>query len=149
MRGYHDRRIARHQVGVTPGRGDQVGVVYWRRLGGLSAKVMIAAALDGRNNLIGEIEVARGGRHGMALTPADVLRPMIRVSAAGFILLHNHPSGSTEPSPDDVAMTTALDAAAVIVGLQLLEHVIIAAPGRRLHLDARARTARPRKGLST
>ncbi len=106
-----------------------VAEIYADRLGDLMTERMVAIALDGRRHVLAEVEVARGGRHGMVLTAADVLRPMIRAGATAFILTHNHPSGSAEPSQADVEMTTVLEAAADIVGVPLLDHVVVAGRG--------------------
>ncbi len=116
----HPRQI------TTPGL---VARIYSERWGDLMAERMVAIALDGRRHVLAEVEVARGGRHGMVVTAADVLRPMIRAGAAAFILTHNHPSGSAEPSPADVEMTTVLEAAADIIGVPLLDHVVVAGRG--------------------
>lgn len=117
--------LNRHQL-ATP---DAVAAVYGERLGAHHEEVMIAIALDGRNRVIAEVEVARGGRHGLVLTAPDVLRPMIRAGASAFIVLHNHPSGSPSPSEADLQMTEALSAAADIVGVPLVDHLIVAAHG--------------------
>ena len=106
-----------------------VAAIYADKLGDLMTERMVAIALDGRRHVLAEVEVARGGRHGMVLTAADVLRPLIRAGAAAFILTHNHPSGSAEPSPADVEMTAVLEAAADIVGVPLLDHVVVAGRG--------------------
>lgn len=107
----------------------RVGEVYGQRLAGLEHEVVIAIAVDGRNQVLGEFEVARGGRHGAALTPADVLRPMIRAGAAAALLVHNHPSGDPTPSDEDVRLTKALRNSGLIIGLPLLDHVIVAGRG--------------------
>jgi DNA repair protein RadC len=106
-----------------------VGRVYGHRLGGARQERMIAIALDGRHRVLQEIEVARGGSHGVALTTADVLRPLIRAGAKAFIILHNHPSGDPTPSAEDIVFTQALAAAADIVGVTLVDHVIVGAGG--------------------
>jgi DNA repair protein RadC len=101
--------------------------VYGPRLAGLEYEVVIAIALDGQNRLLAEFEVARGGKHGAALTPADVLRPVIRAGASALLLLHNHPSGDPTPSREDCQLTRALRSAATVVGIPLLDHIIVAA----------------------
>jgi len=108
---------------------EAVALVYGERLGALTEEVMVVVALNGRSEAIADFEVARGGRHGMVLTAAEVLRPLIRAGASAFILIHNHPSGHPEPSNADVEMTVALAAAADIVGVPLVDHIIVAAHG--------------------
>ena len=108
---------------------EDVGRVYGERLGSLIDEVMLVIALDNKTHVIAEAQVASGGKHGMVLTPGDVLRPLIRAGAASFVMVHNHPSGCPEPSQDDIEMTAALAAAADIVGIPLVDHIIVAARG--------------------
>jgi DNA repair protein RadC len=112
-------------------RSDDVGLVYSKRLGGLEREVMIAIALDGRSQVIAEIELSSGGLHGTAVTPPDVFRPLIRCGATSFIVLHNHPSGDPTPSADEIAMTRTLASVADIIGIQLLDHVVVSREGFR------------------
>ena len=106
-----------------------VADVYSARFGGLQTEVVLAIAVDGQNRLLTEIEIASGGQHGAAVIPADVLRPLIRAGASGFILVHNHPSGDSSPSAEDVHLTRTVSCAAEIVGVALLDHVVIGARG--------------------
>ncbi|MFN8549780.1 MAG: JAB domain-containing protein [Polyangiaceae bacterium] len=110
-------------------RSDHVAAVYERRIGDLDREVMVAVALDGRMNVLAELEIASGGHHGIAVTPSDVFRPLIRSGASAFVLLHNHPSGDPSPSQEDVAMTQALLTVSQIVGVELVDHIVVAARG--------------------
>lgn len=106
-------------------------VVAWARprLADLDHEEVWLLTLDGRNGLRAARRVARGGLHGCALAPKDVLSPALRDAATGIILVHNHPSGASEPSPEDVAMTETLAAACEVVGITLLDHVVVAKSG--------------------
>ena len=53
------------------------------------------------------------------------LKEAIKESAASFIAVHNHPSGMTDPSPEDLELTRRLKDAADVVGIQMLDHIII------------------------
>ena len=106
-----------------------VADVYGPRLASLEHEVVMAIAVDGQNRMIAEFEVAKGGRHGAALTPTDVLRPLIRVGASALILVHNHPSADPTPSSEDIQLTKALCNAGMVVGIPLLDHLIIGARG--------------------
>lgn len=127
------QRLVRHGYPALPRhrftRPEDVAQVYGQRLGGLDREVIVAVALDGRNNLIAELELASGGHHGIALTPDCVFRPLIRSGAAAFILVHNHPSGDPTPSAEDIAMTRALSSLAAVVGIELLDHIVVGARG--------------------
>jgi DNA repair protein RadC len=97
------------------------------RLAGLRHEVALAVALDRRAGLIAVLEVARGGQDAVALEPRDVLGPLLRVGAAGFVLVHNHPSGDARPSHNDVEITRHLARAGELVGLPLIDHLVIGA----------------------
>ena len=108
---------------------EAIGRVYGERLGGLPHEVMLAVALDGRNNFVGEVELASGGAHGLAITARDVFRPLMRIGASACVLVHNHPSGNPTPSQEDVSMTLTVAAVGDIVGVPLVDHVIVGARG--------------------
>ena len=120
------RRLPRSRRSDLP---DTLGLVYGERLGGLVHEVMLAAALDGRNNFVGEAELAQGGAHGIAITARDIFRPLVRMGASAFVLIHNHPSGSPTPSSEDISMSLAVAAVGDILGIPLVDHVIVAGRG--------------------
>lgn len=96
------------------------------RLGTLEHEEVWLLCLDGQNGLKAARRVAQGGLHGCALTPRDVLRPAVRAAASAIILLHNHPSGSPDPSPEDIEMTRQLALACQLLGMPLVDHVVVA-----------------------
>jgi len=61
--------------------------------------------------------------------PREVFADAIADRAAGVILVHNHPSGSLEPSPEDIAITRRLVQAGEILGIPVLDHVIVGPSG--------------------
>lgn len=95
----------------------------------LNYEMVLTFCVNARNSVLGIHEAAKGGLHGASLTPKDVLIAPLLTGASGFLMVHNHPSGDPNPSRDDFAMTKALDEAASIVGLSLLDHIVIAAEG--------------------
>ena len=60
--------------------------------------------------------------------PRDIFRPVIVHAAAGFVLVHNHPSGDASPSQADIKLTKAIGKGARILGLTFLDHVIVGQP---------------------
>jgi len=106
-------------------------VVTWAhpRLALLEHEEVWLLSLDGRNRLKSERCIARGGLHGCALLPHDILRPALRDGASAIILVHNHPSGDPTPSTEDVCMTEAVARGCSVVSLPLLDHVIVACHG--------------------
>ncbi len=61
--------------------------------------------------------------------PREIFRPAIAAGAAALILVHNHPSGVLMPSDADIAMTRQVAEAGRVVGIELVDHVIIAEQG--------------------
>ena len=53
----------------------------------------------------------------------------MRVGAAAILLVHNHPSGDPDPSPDDIALTGEVARAGDLLGVPVLDHVILGRPG--------------------
>ncbi len=107
---------------------DAAGVAAWAcpRLGRLAHEEVWVLCVDGRSVLRSSFQVGRGGIHGCSLLPRDVLGPVVRQSASGFVLVHNHPSGDPTPSFEDLELTRSLRQAAYLVGSPLLDHVIVA-----------------------
>jgi DNA repair protein RadC len=101
------------------------------RLAALDHEEVWLLCLDAKNALRSARRIARGGLHGCALRPADVLRPALEDAASGIVLVHNHPSGDPSPSAADIEMTRALVDACHIIGLHLLDHVVVARAGAR------------------
>jgi DNA repair protein RadC len=85
--------------------------------------------LDARHRPIACETVAVGGINSSRLTPRDVLSPVLRAGAAAFVVAHNHPSGDPAPSRADRVVTEALRAAAALVGLPMLDHIVLSARG--------------------
>lgn len=111
-----------HGAPLTP-----VLVAEWgnARLGRLRHEEVWALLVDGRTRLDAVLPIARGGAHGCGLLAKDILGPVLRAGAAGFVLVHNHPSGDPEPSDEDHELTRRLQRAALDVGTPLLDHVIV------------------------
>jgi DNA repair protein RadC len=88
----------------------------------------VVLLLNAKNKPIGWHLVAKGSVTCCAVVIADVFRPVIASGAARFMVAHNHPSGDSTPSPDDIAVTERLVQAARVLDLDLLDHVIVGVP---------------------
>ncbi|BAM04988.1 hypothetical protein PSMK_28290 [Phycisphaera mikurensis NBRC 102666] len=85
--------------------------------------------LDTRHHVIGTHRVTVGTLDASLVHPREVFRPAIRDAAAAVLLVHNHPSGDPTPSPEDHAVTRRMEAAGRTVGIDVLDHVIVARSG--------------------
>ncbi len=95
----------------------------------LETEVLIGIALTARLNVRGTLLLSKGGIASAAVTPRDVFVPLVRLGASSFILAHNHPSGDPEPSREDIELTEKVAHAGDLLGIQLLDHIIVARSG--------------------
>jgi DNA repair protein RadC len=72
-----------------------------------------------------EVVVTRGILDASVVHPREVFRHAIAESAAGVVLVHNHPSGDPTPSLEDRQVTAQLAAAGQVLGIPVLDHVIV------------------------
>lgn len=82
--------------------------------------------LDTANRIVSESVITRGSLNASIVHPREVYRKAISESAAGIIVMHNHPSGNVNPSAEDRKVTAELAKAGKIVGIELIDHIIIA-----------------------
>ena len=84
-----------------------------------------ALLLNTQHRVIRDVLVTRGILDASLIHPREVFRTAIVESAAGIILVHNHPSGDPTPSREDRAVTRQLGAAGRAIGIPVLDHVVI------------------------
>ena len=82
--------------------------------------------LDNRNRLIAEEVLSRGTVDQTPVYVREVINAALRHHAKSVILVHNHPSGETEPSRADIDMTAELKTALALVTITLHDHLIVA-----------------------
>jgi DNA repair protein RadC len=91
-----------------------------------SKEFMVAFYLDTKNRVIAREIVSVGILNASLIHPREVFRSAIHCNAHAIVLVHNHPSGSAEPSQQDKEVTQLLCKAGEIIGIELLDHVIVA-----------------------
>ena len=92
--------------------------------------------LDTRNSVMDAVTVYKGSLNSSQVRVCELFKEAIRRNAAAVILIHNHPSGDPEPSPDDVAVTRSIVEAGKLMDIQVLDHMVIGA-GRYVSLKER------------
>jgi len=85
--------------------------------------------LNARHEFQSREIVSIGSLNASIVHPREVFLPAILHSAASVVLVHNHPSGDPEPSEEDLSITRRLVEVGELVGIQVLDHVIVAARG--------------------
>jgi DNA repair protein RadC len=125
------RRVSIEAGRTRPRLASSADVAAWAspRLVTLTHEELWVLALDGKSGLRAARLVAKGSLHGLGARAADPLRAALRADASAIVLVHNHPSGDPTPSREDALFTASVAAAAAVVGVPLLDHVVVARGG--------------------
>ena len=95
------------------------------KLAHLEHEVFACMFLDNRHQLIEFEELFRGTIDGASVYPRGVVKRALELNAAALIIAHNHPSGITEPSKADEAITQRIKDACALMDIRLLDHIIV------------------------
>jgi len=133
------RRLARAQLPERRPLGNVGALARYLNLryARLDQEAMGALYLDVRGRIISERELFVGGIDRTSVEPRTVLKEALRVGGSGVVAFHNHPSGDPEPSPEDVAFTHRLSEAGNALGIEVVDHLIIAGGQRWVSLRER------------
>ncbi len=104
---------------------DDVVNFYKPYLRDLKEELFKIMLLDGRNKFIKDVTISKGSLTESVVHPREVIKEATKESAAAIILVHNHPSGESEPTKDDIEITNRLVKACELVGIRVLDHIII------------------------
>jgi len=111
----------------TPLTSPKAVVDYLKqKLGRENKEHFLILLLDSRNNLIKDNIVSIGTLNASLVHPREVFKEAIDNRAASIIISHNHPSADPEPSEDDLEMTKRLVEAGKILGIEVIDHIIVA-----------------------
>jgi DNA repair protein RadC len=83
-------------------------------------------SLDTKHRVLRAAVLSIGTLDTSVVHPREVFREATAAGAAALVVFHNHPSGDPEPSEDDVRLTERLVAAGILMGIEVLDHVILA-----------------------
>lgn len=120
---YIESPVRHRQVLATP---ETVALMAHHRLAGLLHEELWCALVDSQNRLIEWLCIMKGGLdHIGGMQPRDILAPALKHSASGIILAHNHPGGSPEASDQDKQFTQRIVAAAQLLGIRFIDHLIV------------------------
>ena len=108
---------------------EEVANYYIPLLKDLKKEQFIVLLLDIKNKIIKEVLISVGSLTSSIVHPREVIKPVIKESAASVIFIHNHPSGDPEPSTDDIEITNRLCKSCSILGISVLDHIIVAEGG--------------------
>ena len=96
------------------------------RLKGLPHEECWVLLLNDHNYQVGEVRVSSGGGNTTVIDVRQIIRMALDKGASSLVLVHNHPAGNPMPSRADIRQTDALRNGVNAVGLDLLDHVVVA-----------------------
>ncbi|MBI1862989.1 JAB domain-containing protein, partial [Candidatus Microgenomates bacterium] len=86
---------------------------------------LVVLTLDGANRLIQKRIISIGTLNSSLVHPREVFADAITDRAASIVVIHNHPSGTLQPSEADTEITKRLKESGKLLGINLLDHIII------------------------
>ena len=104
---------------------DESASFFQKHIGASPQEHFAAVFLNAQNGFLGWREISRGILNASFVHPRETFSPAIQLCAAAIIVAHNHPSGQTEPSREDIQVTKRLHEAGKLLGIELLDHLIV------------------------
>ena len=91
----------------------------------LKKEVFKVIYLNSQNQIIDTVDLFEGTVNGSSVSPREIMEGAIKYNAVSLIFVHNHPSGSPEPSTSDKELTRELAYAGKVMHIKVLDHIII------------------------
>ncbi len=107
-------------------RGPESVYELTRDIRAMNREHFVGFYLNSRNQVLRREIISIGSLNASIVHPREVYLPAVAMSAASVVLAHNHPSGDPTPSEEDLAITRRLLEAGRILGIDLLDHVVVA-----------------------
>ena len=94
-------------------------------IGYLDHEEMWVVNMNQRNHVVNLVKLYQGSVNSSQVRVGEVFRQAIIDNCSVIMIAHNHPSSDISPSPDDVAVTRAIDQAGKLLDIIVLDHIII------------------------
>ena len=104
---------------------DSIYLRYAMKLKTESREVLVLIVLNSKEQIIHEEVLYKGNEGSVDCSPNEIVKKVILHNGKYFYLIHNHPSGGCEPSPEDIALTGQVMSIAERVSIPLIDHIII------------------------
>lgn len=118
---------ARHRAGRPLSSPSETRNYLRLRMGDYPNEVFGCLFLDSQHRIIAVRELFQGTLNASAVYPRVVVQKALELNAAATMFFHNHPSGVSEPSTADEAITHRLKEALALIDVRVLDHFVVAA----------------------
>jgi DNA repair protein RadC len=95
------------------------------RLRGKQHEVFACLFLDCQHRVLAFKEMFTGSINHTTVHPREIVKEALQLNATALILAHNHPSGATEPSQQDITLTNILKDILKVIDVQILDHLVV------------------------
>lgn len=88
-------------------------------------EIFAVILLDRCQRLIKYLEIARGTHNSVEVFPREIVKVALEHNATSVVLVHNHPSGESKPSPGDIRFTQVVQRALALVDVKVADHFVV------------------------
>lgn len=102
-----------------------ISTLLINEMNNLNQEVLKLILLNTKNIVIGVRDVFKGSLNSSIVHPREIFREAVQRGSANIIICHNHPSGDSTPSKEDINITLRIKQCGDLMGIKLLDHIII------------------------
>lgn len=117
------REMAKEKLSVDA--PETIANYYMEDLRHSGQEQLVLLMLNTKSQMIKDMVISRGTVNASIISPREIFLEALHHQAVYIVLIHNHPSGNPEPSREDILITRRVKEAGLMIGIQLLDHIII------------------------
>ncbi len=121
------KRLSSNQLkrGVSIQSSKSAMAAISQKLSDYQYEMFACLFLDSNHRVLTFQEMFRGSINSATIHPREVVKEALRLNAAAVILVHNHPSGESTPSSQDIHLTTTLTEILKVIDVRVLDHLVV------------------------
>lgn len=121
---FHGRTIKKDPLSGMISGPQMVHDIYQREMESYDVEHIFLLAMNTKNMVIKKVLLSKGVKNGTLFSQSEALKEAIMLNAHSVMLMHNHPSGVSKPSSDDILVTRKFMEAGKTVGIKVLDHIV-------------------------
>lgn len=118
------RGVSKWEIKIIRSPHDAAGIAA-EVIGDEDREVLLVLVLNTKNQVVAIHRCHIGSLNASIVHPREVMKAAILNNGASIIMAHNHPSYNTQPSREDIEITKRMKEAGMILGIELLDHIIV------------------------